>query len=439
MGLHMAAAEWQEALVATDIYFGGFCVVMLVISGIGWWQGEVGAVTIGVLFLYLLANAAVSQFSLVARNAHTSEAGRAVVGLIIAPLAYIVVDGPLAPWWPGFLIMALGGSVVLGLLTGRPRWGRIVVGYYVSLMLISALLFREDVNWYAWVLEAGVVAMTGLLFATIMSMLGQQFHKERVRSEELQNARDALFAEVEVAQEIQTLLLPADPELPDHDVVGRMIPADEVGGDYYDVVTVGGRHFLAIGDVAGHGVTAGLTMMMVRSSLLGVLEGQPRAGLSEVYQAVNRCIVRNLSRMGVNLHMTFNLLEYRGDGRFDAVGQHLPIMLYRSASKTVEEIETSGAWLGMVDDLPIDLLPATSFELGPGDLLVLYTDGIVEQLEADEMFGYDRLAEVIRDEAPGGAQSIIDATLRELGNFSAIKAEDDITMLVVHQRPAPDA
>ena len=430
-----AAEEFLEAIVASDVYFGGFCVVMLIASSIGWWFGLFPGTAVIALLAFVLGNAVVSQLSMVASRAGAVEVGRAVVFTVLAPAAYVFGGGPTGPWWPGFLIMALGGSVVWGLLTGRPRYGRLVVAYYVGLMFLTAWFFVDGIDWLEWTLEASVIAMTGLLFATIMSMLGRQFHKERERASELQHARDALFAEVEVAQEIQTLLLPAAPQIPDHDVVGRMIPADEVGGDYYDVISVGGRQFLAVGDVSGHGVTAGLTMMMVRSSLIGVLEGRPDATLAAVFLAVNRCIVRNLSRMGVRLHMTFNLLEYTGQGHFVAVGQHLPILIYRRATSTVEEVETTGAWLGILADLPPDLLAETRFELSSGDLLALYTDGIVEQLAGDEMFGFERLSDIVRTHAENGPQAVIDAMLWELQRFAPGRAnDDDITMLVLHHR-----
>lgn len=401
-------------------------------GSVGWWWGEVTTIGLLAIVAFLAANILFSRVSMIVQNAYAVEALRITVGGVIAPAAYILVEGPLAPWWQGFLIMCVGGTVVFGLITGNPRWGRLLVGYYVVLMFVSAVLFRENVNWWQWLLEAGTVAMAGLTFATIMSILGQTLSKERVRTVELQHARDALFAEVEVAQEIQTLLLPHAPEVPDHTVAGRMVPADEVGGDYFDVVRVGSRSFIAIGDVSGHGVTAGLTMMMARSSLIGVLEARPDVGLSEAYALLNRCLVRNLTRVGVPMHMTFNLMEYLGDGKFAVVGQHLPLLVYRSATQAVDELETSGAWLGITDQFGPEVFPETHFALGHGDLLFLYTDGIVEHVRGTEMFGFERLAEVLRRYAPLGPEEVIDGVGNELQRFSQEKAEDDITMLVLN-------
>lgn len=429
----------HQALRATDRFFGGFCLFMTVVAFVAWYRGEVTWRTPVMIVVFLVGNALLSQLSLRRTNTYVTsyaiERARAVVGAVIAPAAYVLVEGPFTqPWWPGFLIMSLGGAIVLGLLTGSPHWGRLLVVYYVALMLGSTLLFGVEVDWYDFLLNVGVLAMVGLLFAQIMSLLGQAYQQERTRAKELQQARDALFAEMEVAKQIQTLLLPERPKVPDMSIEGRMLPADLVGGDYYDVITCSGRAFLAIGDVSGHGVTAGLTMMMARSSLIGALEADSSASLTQIYQVLNRCLCANLARMCVVLHMTFNLVEYHGRGRFSAVGLHLPMMIYRRATGTVEEVESEGMWLGLLADLEDELLPELEFQLEPGDLLLLYTDGIVEHFCGKEMFGEKRLAEALRGSAHQKLSVIVDEIVAALEDFSDEDRQDDVTLLLVNHR-----
>jgi serine phosphatase RsbU (regulator of sigma subunit) len=271
------------------------------------------------------------------------------------------------------------------------------------------------------------------------------FFDERRAQLELRSARDALFAEMEVAQEIQTLLLPKEHELDGNSVSGLMVPASEVGGDYYDViVSDSGRTFVAIGDVSGHGVTSGLTMMMARASLLGALAADPNASLEALYRILNRCLRQNLERMELNLYMTFALFEYVGQGRFEGVGRHLPVLVYRQASAQVEEIDLEGMWLGVLPDLPAKLLPRVRIELGAGDVLFLYTDGIIEHPcdrpeRADRtsdragdrgMFGFDRLKDALRRSAPNDTRSVISTVMKELTSYGKTQ-DDDVTMLVV--------
>ncbi|HKA88899.1 MAG TPA: SpoIIE family protein phosphatase, partial [Haliangiales bacterium] len=290
--------------------------------------------------------------------------------------------------------------------------------FFLSFFLIGtalATLFPANVGWtlltyvalaatylqahvaYAG-LELDTRTKTDLLYLFYLAVLGailnrivcRMFFDERRATAELRRVRDALFSEMEVAREIQTLLVPRTIELPGCRVAGAMVPAASVGGDYYDVLHAGGRKFVAVGDVSGHGVTTGLTMMMARASLLGVLAARPDAPLGEVYGRLNECLRRTLERTGLRLYMTLALVEAVGGGRFRAVGAHLPVLVRRAAG-AVEEIALPGVWLGVVDAVAPDAVGETEIALRPGDALLLYTDGVVERMNGDEIYGWDRL------------------------------------------------
>lgn len=134
---------------------------------------------------FLVANALISEVS--RRSAHPLriEIGRAAAGAIIAPAAYVLADAPFSHWWPGFMIMCLGGNIILGLLTGSPRLGRVLVLYYVALLTLAEWLGTPSMNWYAFALNAGAVAMVGLLFAEIVSLLGMALAGEREQRRQL--------------------------------------------------------------------------------------------------------------------------------------------------------------------------------------------------------------------------------------------------------------
>ena len=272
-------------------------------------------------------------------------------------------------------------------------------------------------------------------------VLCKLFFDERIARIELRRARDALFAEMEVAQDIQTLLLPNEPTLPGFVLHGLMTPAAEVGGDYYDVIeTEGGRRLVAVGDVSGHGVTTGLTMMMVRASLVGTLEAKPDAPLPEIYAAMNRSLRRNLERMNLRLYMTFALLEHLGGGRFRAVGGHLPGLVYRAGKKTIEEIEFAGIWLGVLDRVTPEMVPETSFELGKGDTLLLLTDGVVERNATGDggMYGFERVHELLANTADRGPAFVIDSLMTELAAFGK-EQDDDVTVVALQYVGAREA
>ncbi|MEL6183728.1 MAG: SpoIIE family protein phosphatase [Myxococcota bacterium] len=418
----------REALVATDVAFGMACVVSLVLATFTWWTGASTIAAPLAILGFLTSNVVLSQVSLRVEKANTIEIARAVLGAVIVPGSYILVDGPLAPWWLGAMINSLGGAIVLGLVTKRPFWGRLLAIYYIALVTLAVWVSSPAPDGYGHAVVALGLAMVGFLFAEIMSLLGQAMAKEHLRSRELAAVRDALFAEMEVAQQIQTLLLPTTPKMESMEIACCMETADEVGGDYYDVLEVDGRRFIAIGDVSGHGVTSGLTMMMARTSLVAALQANSRISLAELYCTLNRCMSQNLARMDRQLYMTFALLEYAGDGRFEGVGRHLPFLIHRFATGEIEEVELDGAWLGIMDGLQPSMLPLREIQLEAGDTLLGYTDGVIEHEGPEGMFGLDGLRSLLAERAPAGPFGVIEAVLEHLRELSPTR-EDDVTML----------
>jgi len=347
------------------------------------------------------------------------------------------------------IIFGLVASAIMALASASG--GSFLFAYFLVYFAFTAL-FPADVIWIVVTSLAIIASYVGssliqndpalisnLIYFLELTFIGvvlnrvlcKLFFDERRARIQLRGARDALFAEMEVAQKIQTLLLPRDPVLPGYLLSGLMTPASEVGGDYYDVLeTEGGRRLIAIGDVSGHGVTTGLTMMMVRASLVSTLESRGNATLAELYMAMNRCLCRNLERMNLRLYMTFALIEHDGGGRFRAVGAHLPALIYRAAKHTVEEIEIAGVWLGVIDEVTPDLVPETDFELAKGDTMLLLTDGVVEHAGPEGMFGFDRVHAELAANAELGPSQVIEAVTAKLAAFGD-KQDDDVTLLAL--------
>lgn len=293
---------------------------------------------------------------------------------------------------------------------------------------LTTALVQHDAELISNVIYFVELTFIGVVLNRVLCKL---FFDERRARIALRGARDALFAEMEVAQEIQTLLLPREPTLPGFLLSGLMTPASEVGGDYYDVIeTERGRRLVAIGDVSGHGVTTGLTMMMVRASLVSMLESRSDAPLADIYIAMNRFLRRTLERMNLRLYMTFALLEHDGGGRFRVVGAHLPALIYRAAKRSVEEIEIAGVWLGVIDEIPPELVPETDFVLAEGDTLLLLTDGAPERAGDGGMFGYERIHAELLANADLGPAQVIDALTARLAAHGGSQ-DDDVTLLAM--------
>ncbi len=246
--------------------------------------------------------------------------------------------------------------------------------------------------------------------------------------------RDRLRQAMQLAMEVQQTLLPrVTPSVPGVDLAGRSIYCDETGGDYYDYLLFGPAPSkilgIFIGDVSGHGVSSALLMAAARSSL------RQRAispgSLADVIGDVNRQITRDLMASGQFITLLGMHVDPRS-GRVDWVrAGHEPALLYRAREDRFEELMGEGAApLGLDPDAVFP--PNEMAGLVPGDILVLYTDGITEARNPQgTMFGRERIRARIRRRAHQSARRIRDALLDDVRDFIATDGvEDDLTWVV---------
>jgi phosphoserine phosphatase RsbU/P len=269
----------------------------------------------------------------------------------------------------------------------------------------------------------------GQLGAAFNDMTGELGRARAALSDQARMAR-----ELEIAAQIQRALLPPNPSHPDFEFAGRMLPADEVGGDFYDVLSEPNNHalWISIGDVSGHGVGAGLVMLMAQAAIASHFLNDPSAEPARVLREVNSLLCENIAnRLRDSKYVTAQLLTYTGAGRFACVGAHEWPLVFRAKTKRCEVIEAPGPWLGIIADLPD--IPVTVMTVEPGDVLCLYSDGVTEaQNDAGEQFDVARMAAAI-ERAMGEGKALDDVTravFDEVESFSG-RHDDDWTMLLV--------
>ncbi|HEY4158281.1 MAG TPA: substrate-binding domain-containing protein [Polyangiaceae bacterium] len=245
--------------------------------------------------------------------------------------------------------------------------------------------------------------------------------------------RERLEREMAIAKRIQTGILPRRALVPGLEIAGVMLPATEVGGDYYDVISIPGGCWIGIGDVAGHGLPAGLVMLMVQSLVSGVVRATPSALPSAALATINEALFENLrERMGQDEFVTFSLLRYKDDGTLLVAGAHEDLLLYRHASRSSEWLPTVGTWLGVVRDVR-DVTVDTPLALGRGDLLVIFSDGIVEAQNAQgELYALERLQQSVERVTHEPVERICDTLIADVRAWMAEQL-DDITVLVIRR------
>ena len=247
--------------------------------------------------------------------------------------------------------------------------------------------------------------------------------------------KERLQSEMEIASEVQNRLYPRGPLTTSClRVTGVCRPARVVSGDYFDYEPLhGGRVLLAMGDVAGKGISAALLMASLQSSLRTQLAGDE----VPVSQLVNR--------VNQQLHVSTAPEKFASfcAGIFDEAdcaftytnAGHLPPLLVRQGSVerlSVERLDVNGMVVGA---FPVATFTESRIELRPGDLLVFFTDGVSEPENAyGEMFGEDRLAELVCRHAHLGEDQIVDAVWKGVRDWSGDgELADDMTLLLARR------
>jgi PAS domain S-box-containing protein len=243
--------------------------------------------------------------------------------------------------------------------------------------------------------------------------------------------------EISIATRIQKMILPKAEELkliPDLDIASYMEPAEEVGGDYYDVLLQGTKVRITIGDVTGHGLGSGILMMMAQTAIRAIVATEETNPV-EFLVAVNQTIYSNTVRMNFDKFMTLLVLEHEKN-TLRISGQHEDIIIIRQDS-TLEIIDTFnlGFPIGLEPDIR-QYIAAIDVDLAIGDMVVLYTDGVVEaQNNNKEFYGHDRMCKIIRNNHRDEPINVCRALVEDLKVFiGSQKILDDITIVVLKQK-----
>jgi len=253
----------------------------------------------------------------------------------------------------------------------------------------------------------------------------------------LQEENMRLSTELEVTRRLQMMLLPKEKELSQIEgleIAGFMEPADEVGGDYYDVLQHHGRVTIGIGDATGHGLESGVLMLMVQTAVRTLMENN-ETDPKKFFEVLNRTIYKNLQRMDSDKNLSLCLVDYH-EGILNLSGQHEEMLIVRAKGE-IEQIDTIdlGFPIGLKETIR-DFVFQIQVSLNQGDVVILYTDGITEAENARGVhYGLDRLCTVLKEHWQKSAQEIRHAVIDNLRSHIGVeKVYDDITLVVLKQK-----
>jgi len=306
-----------------------------------------------------------------------------------------------------------------------------------NLIFFSIPLFASSAEWHQISTYLLVVAMLFPIAQIIISSIRKQTfqfsdfglptHIKRI------SERERMSKELEIARSVQMGLLPkSSPQIEGFDISGICIPAKEVGGDYFDFVTLGPKKLgIAIGDVSGKGVPAAIYMTLTK----GILQSHADETVSPkiVLNKVNRLLYRNIEKNSF-VSMFYAVLDIsKRELTFARAGHNPGIVVSQQAGES-HFLSTDGIALGLEEGSVFDrTLKEHTIELNSGDTLVFYTDGITEAMnELQEEFGETKFVSIISQNRNLKANELIQKIVENVKKFAGeMTQHDDMTIVAV--------
>ena len=275
----------------------------------------------------------------------------------------------------------------------------------------------------------GFTADDQRLLSIIAAQSAQVVENARLYEEEKTLLR--LRSEMDIAADIQRDMWPRQaPHIPGYEIVGRSLPAEQVGGDYFDYLDLGTMRWgLAIGDVSGKGMPAALYMAVCRGLLRALAGGHPEP--HDCITELNRIACED-STSSVFITLFYSVL-HAASGRltYCSGGHNLPVLI--PADGEVRLLDRSpGMLVGVMPGITFD---SFTMHLAPGDTLVMYTDGVTEATDADEeMYGEERFLALLEECRGCGAADIGNRIFDAVASFAGTRQQsDDVTVVVLRR------
>ncbi len=353
----------------------------------------------------------------------------------------VALSGP--AWLPLVLVFGATGAVAyadhhvrsisLAYLYMLPVGaGAIFLRKKVSYTLIAVSILLHDYDSPRYIhpglrLLANLSALVS--FAFVVYLIQRYIEQREGLAKTIQKQRDGLLQDVELAAQVQRLFLPTGkPAIAGLEIAGMMRPARGVSGDYYDYIPIDAHTIqLVIADVAGKGVAAALLMSATaavmqleanRERCMRDIVGRLNAGIKAVSDGE-----RYVTLLVAEIDAQKRTLRYINCG-------HNPALLFRAETGSITRMDSSCPPIGIFEQEACDLI---STDLTPGDVLVLYTDGVTETANRSaEEFGTERLSAVLERGSSLSAEGLMTEIYNSAADFCGEAGfKDDVTLLVV--------
>jgi sigma-B regulation protein RsbU (phosphoserine phosphatase) len=335
----------------------------------------------------------------------------------------------------GGYVARTGESVLINDVQKDPRFDHSYdekCGFCTRSMICVPVKFHGETLGVIEVINKEKGAFTSMdlrLLEIIAAQAGSAIQNARLFKEAIEKQR--MERELAIARDLQVSMLPVScPTLKGFEIAAYSIPAEEVGGDFYDFVEIAGQSIgVVIGDVTGKSVSGALVMAASRSVFRMLSEEALSVG--EIMGRANRRIKKDI-KSGMNVGLIYAVIDgYEKAISLSSGGQMQPIH-YRSETGKAHLVQTKG------DKFPLGIMEESEYletrlNLQSGDKVIFYTDGIVEAMnEGEEIFGFERLLDVVERAGSASSDEVLKSVLQGVRAFAGQAPQyDDMTIIVV--------
>ena len=361
---------------------------------------------------------------------------------LLAPLRKDLASvGP--SWLPFVLVL---GAIVAVAYVDHLVASISLVYLYIFPLGISAILLRKEIAyslvpvcvlvhdyWSPRIIHPKMRIIDNLLallcFSFVVYVIQRYIEQRELLAKTIQQQRDDLIHDVELAAQVQRMFLPAAaPVIAGLEIAGMMQPTKGVGGDLYDFIPINANTIqIVIGDVSGKGVSAALLMSATTAAMR--LEANLNRNMLQQVERLNTEIGAVSDPESYVTLLVAEIDTHQRVIRYVNCG-HNPALLFQAKTRTLKRLESSCPPIGLN---PEEFCELRSTELTSGDVLVFYTDGVTEaeNLLAEE-FGMERLSAVVQRGSSLSAEDLMDDIFRSAASFSKeVGFADDVTIVVV--------
>jgi serine phosphatase RsbU (regulator of sigma subunit) len=267
-------------------------------------------------------------------------------------------------------------------------------------------------------------------FLTLLSAFSDNLNIaiENIRLLEESIEKEKFKKELKIAREIEQKLIPTEmPELKHYSLAGYTIPADEVGGDYYDIIHLkDGRPCLLIGDVSGKGMSAAFYMVLLKGVVLSV--GNQAGTVTELLKKINCVLFKEMEKQMFITISAVKIEDEQGNISMARAG-HMPFLI-KNDSETIE-LKPAGIGIGLTSpDIFDTVLKEVKYKLSAGQSIVMYSDGVVEMFKDDNELKPEFLKQIINNSVYTDSKELLNEIKLKIDNLkNEYRIIDDMTLV----------